>query len=201
MKNTRVALVAGLLLLFLGASSLFAQDATVTPTRKPRPTLKAIVQERREAVASRFAEIRDARKQALLERIENALANINERRTNHFSKVLDRLSEILDKLEVRADAMEGEGEDVSTVDTQIEEARAAIDEAQDAVDAQAAKVYTLEITDEETLRAIVGQTFKKLQEDLRAVGALVKDARTAVADVFRALAQIAGESDDLNLSE
>lgn len=200
-------LLAPLVFLLL-VGSVFARPATDPATR--REEQNALVEQRREAlqirkeeriasIAARREEIRtrvqaikDEKKLAALERIEEKLNQINQRRTDHFLKVLERLREILAKIQTRTDRAETNGKNVSSVDTAIAAAEAAIDAAEDAVNAQADKVYELTVDDETTARNDVGATIKKLQEDLRGVWQDVQDARKAVFDALRALTRVAG---------
>lgn len=195
-------LQAAILIIFLLVIGTHQAAAKEERARFASPAaVKERMEERREEAKERFAAVRDERKRVSLERIQNALENINERRTNHFTRVLERLSSILDKLVSRSDKLKAEGKDVSTVETQVSEARTAIKTAQDAVNLQISKDYIIVISDEATARENVGSIFKNLQEELRAVGDLVRQARTAVADVYRALAQVAGVSDEVELED
>lgn len=177
--------------------SVFATAPTSWQTRREEFQVRkeermASIAARKQEVKTRIAAIRDEKKRAALERIEEKLNKINERRTNHFLKVLERLAEILAKIQFRADRAETNGKNVSSVNTAIATAEAAIDAAETAVNAQADKVYELTVDDETTARDDAGASMKKLQEDLRAMREFVHKARTAVFDALKALTRVVG---------
>lgn len=177
--------------------SVFATPPTSWQTRREEFQVRkeermASIAARKQEVKTRIATIRDEKKRAALERIEEKLNKINERRTNHFLKVLERLAEILAKIQFRADRAETNGKNVSSVNTAIATAEAAIDTAETAVNAQADKVYELTVDDETTARNDAGAAIKKLQEDLRATREFIHKARTAVFDALKALTRVVG---------
>lgn len=176
MKYLQTALFI-LFLLVVGSTQIAAKEERV------RLASPAAVKERRMEAKERVTLWRDERKKAAVERVQNALDNINARRTEHFSRILERLSEVLAKIDGRTDD--------AAVQVQIAEAQAAIDTASDAVEVQAAKDYTIEVTDESTAKTVVGGVFRQLQADLNAVGDLVRAARTAVQEAHRALVDTA----------
>lgn len=154
---------------------------------------QASIAARREEIKTRIAVIRDEKKRALVERIEKNLNQINQRRTDHFLKVLERLREILAKIESRTDRAQTNGKNVSNVRSAITTAETAIEAAEKAVNAQTDKVYEVTVSDESTARNDIGTTMKKLQEDLRATRDFVHKARTAVFDALRALVAVVGK--------
>lgn len=191
------------LVFFLLIGSVFAKPGDWQDRREAHQDKKeerlASISARKEAFQTRkeermasFSAIRDAKKQEILAKIEDKLNKINERRTDHFLKVLARLREILAKIQSRSDRAEANGKNVATVDTAIAAAQAAIDTAETAVNAQADKIYKLTVDDETTARNDVGAALKKLQEDLRGVWQIVQDARKAVFAALRALVAIVG---------
>jgi len=154
--------------------------------------LKASIAARREGIQARIQAVRDEKKRAVLERIEEKLNQINKRRTDHFLKVLGRIREILAKITARTDRAEAKGKNVARVRTAIAAAETAIRTAETAVKAQAEKVYEVTVKNETTARNDVGATLKTLQEDLRGVWRVVQDARKAVVAALRALVAMGG---------
>ncbi|MEK9143808.1 MAG: hypothetical protein AAB481_04250 [Patescibacteria group bacterium] len=157
-----------------------------------REEVKANVQAKREEIKAKVESVRDERKKLVVERVQEKLGNVNEKRTDHFLKVLERLSTILDKIQSRTEKAKAEGKNVTAVETAIASARTAITTAESAVNAQKAKTYQVTVNDDTTARSDVGATTKQLQEDLRAVQDTVAAARSAVQNVFKEIKTLVG---------
>lgn len=157
-----------------------------------REEIKTSIQAKREEIKVNIAKMRDERKKIVVQRIQTKLAQVNQRRTEHFLKVLERLSTILDKIQSRTEKAKAEGKNVSTIETAIASARTAISSAESAVNTQKVKTYEITVTDDTTARNDVGAITKKLQEDLRAVQDTVQAARSAVQNVFKEIKTVVG---------
>ncbi|MEW5805116.1 MAG: hypothetical protein AB1721_00065 [Patescibacteria group bacterium] len=155
-----------------------------------RAELKTYIEEKRVALKEQLQNIRDERKQAIVERIDQRIDELNQRMTNHFLAVLEKLETVLERIGSRADKAEANGLDVSAVRSAITEAEQAIAAARTAVAEQSGKTYLINITDEENLKADVGQARQALAEDLKAVREVIKSAHDAVRRAAVALAQI-----------
>lgn len=137
----------------------------------------------------RLLSIRDAKKRALVTRINDKMVDANKRRTQHMLDVLERLRSLLDRLAQKAEVAKAETKDVTLVEQAITEARTSIDTAQSAVVSQAAKIYTIEASSEANLKTIVGKAVSQLHFDLKAVHQLVIAAKQKVAGVIREAAR------------
>lgn len=135
--------------------------------------------------------IADARKRALLQKLNTNCQAINQKRTDAMTVMLTKLSQILANVVNRAATVKA---DVSSVDSAVAAAKSAITDAQTAVSAQAAKQCVLTFASERSMKADVGKVISNLQSELRAVQKKVTDARTAVGNAIRALAAVSGES-------
>ncbi len=156
-----------------------------------RKTAKDEIEKRKEELKVRLQQIRDEQKKKIVEKVAEQLNELNERMMKHFSAVLDRLSEVLVNIKSRTDKAEARGWDVSAVRTMITAAEEAIASARTAIEAQAAKVYTPEITgEEEKLRVEVGNARQALHRDLAAIREVIRAAYEAVRKVATTLAQI-----------
>ena len=122
----------------------------------------------------KIREIRDEKKQQILEHISNQLNLVNDRATKAMLKHLERIQTLLNKIKVR----------VPTVDITI--AQTKIDEAKTAVETQAAKEYVIEFNNESGLRVGASAAKTKLRADLKAVREKIGLARQAVTDVLKA---------------
>lgn len=157
-----------------------------------RKEVKANVQAKREEIRAKVQNIRDARKQQIVEKIQTKLGDVNQRRTDHFLEVLKRLSTILDKIQSRTEKAKAAGKNVTSVETALASARTAITTAETAVNAQKAKTYQITVNSDTTAKNDVGVTTKQLQQDLQAVHDTVKAAGDAVQNVFKEIKAIVG---------
>ncbi|MDO8661180.1 MAG: hypothetical protein Q7K43_04780, partial [Candidatus Woesearchaeota archaeon] len=137
-----------------------------------RERTKAEMQALRVQFKERVQTIKDTRKQGVTQKLDADIARANLKHTTKFNEVLARLQRMLDKIAPDA-------KDPKTL-SDIKSAQAKIDLAKVAVANQAAKEYTIEITDETTLRKNVGTTISQFRQDLMQVHKLVIDARQAV---------------------
>ncbi|MBI3955946.1 hypothetical protein HY339_01670 [Candidatus Gottesmanbacteria bacterium] len=151
---------------------------------------------RREEIKANIQARLDARKQQVVERVQERLSNVNERRTEHFLKVLDRLSAILDKIESRTEKAKAEGKNVTAIETAIASARTAISSAQSAVDAQKGKTYQITVTDDGTAKGEVEAMIKQLHADLKTVYDTIVAARQAVQNVYQQIKTVVGSTKD-----
>ncbi len=148
------------------------QEQKKAAMTKVKEEAKAMVQAKRDEFKTRIQTIKDQKKKALVERIDAKLAQVNKNHTAKFTEVLTRLQAFLDKANESATGI--------TVLADVASAQSAIDAAKIAVEAQAAKTYTMTITDDSALRANAGTTVSQLRLDLMAVHKLVVDAKQAV---------------------
>lgn len=149
------------------------------------------IEQYREQLRERLKKIANETKRKIVERIYQRINDLNERITNHFLNVLDRLEEILERIESRTAKAVLHGRDVSEAEKAIEAAWTAIETAREAVKVQAEKVYQPpEISSEENLRIKVGALRQQLHSDLKAVEKLVKEARDRVREAAVSLAKV-----------
>lgn len=148
------------------------QDQKKTAVGQIRADTKAAIDAKREEFKTRIATIKDQRKKALAERIDAKLATVNANHTAKFLDALARFQAFLDKAK--------QSTTDATVLAAAATAQTAIDTAKAAVEAQALKTYTMEVTDDATLKINAGTVVSQLRLDLMAVHKLVVDAKQAV---------------------
>lgn len=214
----RVTLVL-LSLLFLVPATISAQEAntatgssqsTAVPTPKVTPVdlrrvnsadreaqikaLKEAALKKREEVKStlrqNLTQIKDAKKQEVVNNIDERIANRNAAWITHWNEVLQRLTGILDKVERRAQELGSAGTDISGLTAVISTARTSISTAQAKVDAQNGKAYAITVTDD-SLGQNVKATIELFRTDVKAVVGSLNDARRAVDTAFKALRALA----------
>lgn len=179
------SLIALLLLLTPIASAQINPVAiSSSPTRSAlNQKLKADRQVAREEFKQKLAALKDQRKQAIVEKIDTTMQQINSRRTTQMNAALTHLSEILNRITDKA------GDDPSAASA-ITNAQTAITTAKQAVEKQQAKEYIITITNEETLGQAVRTAIQKLQADLEATHATVKTAQQAVIQAAKIVMQL-----------
>lgn len=118
-------------------------------------------------------QVRNEKKQQILERLNTQLSLINDRATKAMLIHLERIQTLLNKIKAR----------IPTVD--IAPAQTKIDEAKTAVETQAAKEYVIEFSNESGLRIGASTAKTKLRADIKAVREKIRLARQAVVDVLK----------------
>ena len=151
--------------------------------------------EKRETLKIDLKKIKDQKKVQVVENTDKKLEKINDDRTDHLLDVIGNLENSLAKINARISAAEVKGVDASSAKKAALDATQAIVAARTAVEAQAAKVYKMTITDENKLKADVGNTIKKLQDDLKQVRVIVQSAHDAVRKSAVAIANALGLKD------
>lgn len=120
--------------------------------------------------------IQNARKRAIVKRMEAELQEVNNKWINIANETLQRLELILDKIEFGSNDQQ---------DTEaISLARSSISQAQEKVYGQASKVYFFEINDESGFAQSIGQTVSGLKNDISELMEVVAHAKQAVRDTF-----------------
>lgn len=176
--------VTSLLVLLLSITPVaFAQiNLAVTSTSPTRATLREELHTNRQAARDAFKQklttIKDERKQALVEKIDTSMQEINSRRTTQMTAALTRLSTIIDHVASKA------GDNVEAK-AAVATAQTAIATAKQAVAAQLAKDYVITITGETTLGQAVKTTIQSLRTDLQATHAIVVSAQQAVIQAIK----------------
>lgn len=157
-----------------------------------RQELKDQMEQKREELKQRLEKIRDERKKEVVERINGQIGELNERLTNHYLDVLEKLGGLLVRIAERTDNAEERGVDVSAVRTAINEANLSIANAKEAIEVQSGKTYTIEVTSEEGLKNDVGRARQAFHDDMVSVRDAVKAAHDAVRNAATTLANSIG---------
>ncbi|MBI2068835.1 MAG: hypothetical protein HYT67_01890 [Candidatus Yanofskybacteria bacterium] len=158
--------------------------------REEKKQLEERIKEKRTELKERLEKIKDERKKQVVERIDKSMDELNARMVKHFTEVLDKVEGVLNRVSERTEKAKAAGADVSVVVAAIDQAVNAIREARAAIEAQAGKTYTINVTDEATLKNRVGEARQSLRADLKVVQDAVKAAHEAVRKVAVALGQI-----------
>lgn len=155
-----------------------------------REEAKSKIEAKKEELKGKLTKIKDERKKQVVEKIYNQVNELNKRRLEHFSAVLEKLEKVLDRISNRAAKAEANGRDISAVKTAITEATNAIALSRTAIQNQTVKVYAPVISTESALKTDIGEIRKALHNDLAGVQETVKTAQEAVKKAATTLAQI-----------
>lgn len=148
---------------------------------------------KRDEFRSKLTTIRDEKKRAIVDRIDQRLVLTNTNRTTIMLRHLAKIEEVLARIESRVNQLASTGKDVTSVRTAISTSRTAITTARTAVTTQAAKTYAISITTEDKLGTSVSTVRTAFAKDLQSAHQAVVTARKSVRDVLKALAKIVGE--------
>ena len=158
--------------------------------REEKKQLEERIKEKRAELKENLDKIKDVRKKEVVERIDKSMDELNARMVKHLTEVLDKVEGVLNRISDKTEKARAAGADVSVVVAAIDQAVNAIREARAAIEAQAGKTYTMNITDEATLKNRVGLARQSLRADLKVVQDAVKAAHEAVRKAAVALGQI-----------
>lgn len=159
--------------------------------RAVKEELKTKLEEAKNKLQVKLQKVKDRKKADSVVKINDQLQKLNERWTDHFSDVLDKLSDILIKIGGRTDKLSANGVDVASVKNLMDTASTTISSARAAIAVQAAKVYTLNVTTEANLKTDVGKTRQALHSDLVKLRDVVFSARDAVHNAAQELGKVA----------
>lgn len=175
------------------------KESTKTTTIKDR--VKAKKEEVREKVASRTAVLKNRLKQfrdkkiaGVVEKVNDGLAFVNNKRTDLMLKHLNKMTEIILKVEERVNKLSTSGRDVTAAQDAIVKAKDSISSAEEAAKLQAEKEYAVEISKEANAKEDTKKTRDLLKSDLVSVQQKVIDARKAVSVAITETAKASGSS-------
>lgn len=159
-----------------------ADETENTTTQDRFATTEEDREARREAFQTKLEEMKDIRKQAMIERVDEKINNFNERHTTKLQTGIERMQSVLDGIATKAAELND-----SDLDESIESAQEAIDTAEELVTAQLEKEYFIDLEDETQIRTAAQETFTLFRTDLKEVHEAVKEAHMAVVEAARLL--------------
>lgn len=166
-------------------SALLNQKLNSASVKSPQITSST-----KEVFQQKLALIRDEKKKAIVQKINDRITEINKKMTDKMTLGLTNLSTILANLDSRAITLKTTGKDTTSYDASSSKAKSAIATSLTAVNAQAAKTYTITITTEGALKINVGTTVSLFKTDLAAVHKMVIDAKQAVWNAANELVKL-----------
>ncbi len=157
-----------------------------------RESAKRQWEQKRESMKEALRDVKDERKRATISRIGQSLNGINAHVLARYAENLEQLDRVLANINIRTNRAEVRGFALAPVRTALALASTSIATARTAVIAQSGKAYIAVISSSTTARADLTAIRDSLKNDLRAVEALVKAARTAVHAAAITLASVQG---------
>lgn len=155
---------------------------------------KEQIAKKRAELAEKLKVIKDEKKQQIALKVGDQFQQINTKVLANFTSTLSREEVILQKLSSRADVLSIQGVDTASLKEAMSFVQTEISKARDAIVAQTAKVYTIAVKTEATLKNDTGSTRQELQRDLNTVKTLIK----SVHDALKNAADIFGDTDGAN---
>ena len=150
------------------------------------------IQATRALFQQKLQTIKDTRKQQIVTTINDKIPMVNTNQTDRMNKTLAEMTKIITRISTKSGELKTQGKDTTILDSAITAAQTAIQTAQTAVTTQAAKVYTVSIVSDTTLKTTVGSTVSLLRQDLTTTQIAVKNARLAVLYAYQALLPLMG---------
>lgn len=158
-----------------------------------REELKVKIEKEKEQLREGLLKIKNEKKREIVEHVSQKIADLNKKITAHLSDVLVKLENVLVNINSRADKTEAKGLDVGSVRLAIGAAKNRIENARTAIQLQASKIYSITVNSEEMLKPDVGVSRQALQNDLKQLQNVVKEARDAVHSAATTLAGVVKE--------
>ncbi len=170
-------------------ASVSASPSTIVrPSKTPTATSSAgheLIRDkfaaRKETFQQELQQFKDQKKLALIDRIVNKMGNVNKQRTEQMTKALDRMKMVLDTLKTKVGTAKAAGKNTTEAESALLNAQTAITAAETAVASQSAKDYTpTAVTENASLKNIIGAIVSQLESDLQLTHKLVVDAKQAL---------------------
>lgn len=144
--------------------------------------VKDLITKKRVELSEKLKVIKDEKKKQIAIKVGDEFQQINSKVLANLTNILTKEEVILQKISSRADVIALQNGDVTLLKESIVNANTALTKARDAIVAQTAKVYTIAVKTEETLRGDTGATRQLLEKDLSDVRDLVKAVHESIKD-------------------
>lgn len=161
-----------------------------------KDAMKEKIADARSAFKEKLQGIKDIRKQNILENLYTRINESNSKKTTQMGERLERLTSILAKVSEMATTLQSEGKSVASLNSLITAANTAIESAKTAVAEQAAKDYTIDISDETTLKTNAREAIKQYLTDIKATFNKVLLAHRAVVKAFSSARTLGGNDNE-----
>lgn len=155
-----------------------------------------------EQYRERLQLLKDDRKKAMVDILNNRMCTLNRNRMQTLNNHLDRMLKIVNRVTERVTSMNREGINLDTLNSTVETARTAINQAQTAVETQQMRECTVGITGQDASVGVeIRNSIAKLEREINAVQLKVRSARGAVAQTIKALANVLEQEVTVQLEE
>lgn len=155
-----------------------------------------------EQYRERLQLLKDDRKKAMVDVLNNRMCTLNRTRMQTLNNHLDRMLKIVNRVTERVTSMNREGINLDTLNSTVETARTAINQAQTAVETQQMRECAVGITGQDASVGVeIKNSIAKLEREINAVQLKVRSARGAVAQTIKALANVLEQEVTVQLEE
>lgn len=143
------------------------QEKNAIPT-EPKHAVGEIIQAQRENFKNKLAEIKDARKRMVVEKIDAKIAERNNVRTSEMLKNIEKMQGIVSRVRQKISILESSA-NKTACETALNSADLTLTSIKDAVTTQAGQTYVLQITTEQVLGQTVNQLILSYKTDIKAL--------------------------------
>lgn len=154
------------------------------------------LEKKREDFKLKLEEFKNQKKKLAAERVDENLEKINDKRTEQMTRSLEKLSEILDKYSSRTATLKENNIDTTAIETAIQKAKDAISNASSKISEQSEKEYVAQVVDEATAGKVISEASQELRNDLKALTAIVKEAKLSVREAVSVYAKTKSAAKD-----
>lgn len=155
-----------------------------------KQALQTKVEAARTTLKEGLLKIKDEKKKESVEKISNRFVELNKNFTEKLSDKIDQIEGVLAGVKSRISKAEAKNINVTTAKEAVVKAEEAINLARASIVEQSAKVYTISIVSEETLKTTVETIKNNFQTDIKAVQDKVRKAHEGVVNSATTLAKI-----------
>ena len=223
MAKLKIVLISTVIFLGVFVTSVSAEnsstDSASAATNNTAPTTKPIKEIRRETMdlkkesirdtklenkeamknkrlefKEKLMEIRDTKKQGIVDKVDVRILEMNKDKTGHFNEVLTKLETLLTRIGSESAMLKSEGKSTIALDAAISSAQTALVTSKTAVANQSQKEYVIAITNETALRSNVNTTFSQFKADIKTTRQTVNAARLAVMKASMELKKLKGDT-------
>lgn len=145
--------------------------------------IKNLITTKREELVNKLKVVKDEKKQQIALNISDQFQQINAKVLANLTSIVTKEEIILQKISSRTDIISIQNGDITALKEGLSLANSALVKAREAIIAQTAKVYTIAVKTEATLKSDTGTTKQLLEKDLNNVRDIVKALHESVKNV------------------
>lgn len=181
-KLVGILIVFWIMILVMNVFSIGPRPST--PNRPATPTEEETgLSQKRAEFKAKLAEIKDEKKRALAEKLQERIDAMNLAFCERYENYLSVLENVVGKIEIIVNDLKSKGAETGKIEASIKTIKDKISQAKEKIAQQKQKDYTVAITDEKGLKNVFGQTVVQLRNDHRSLRAEIKSIRKMVGQL------------------